>query len=120
MDEGMARQLWRVVRARANLLGKRDLTDADHRRLDTEMEKMPGEFRVYAAWWRANNDEKNQELAKSYEIDDDVAIRLAVTGGDGLMRHQGSPESVPGKGSVPGTPGNLYGVAIRDTCITPS
>ena len=29
--------------------------------------------------------------------------------GDGLMRHQGSPESTPWKGFVPGTLGNLYG-----------
>ena len=88
--------------------------------MEMEMEKMPGEFRVYAVWWRAINDERNQELAKSYGIGSDVNIRLAVTGGDGLMRHQGSPESVPGKGFAPGTPGNLYGVAIRNTCITPS
>ena len=122
MDEETVRKMDDVVLARSGLRGKpgEQWTDEDEKRYDIELERMPGAFRVYADWASASHSKRNQENAETYGIDVGTYLRLCVTGNAELLRHFNCPESAPSGGFVPGTPGNLYGVAIRDTRITPS
>lgn len=122
MDEETARRMDDVVLARSGLRGKpgKQWTDGDEKRYDAELEKLPGEYRVYDAWEAASLSKRNQENADTYGIDVGTYLRLCVTGNQEMMRHFNRPESAPSGRFVPGTPGSLYGVAIRDTRITPS
>ena len=122
MDEETARKLDDVVLARAGLRGKpgEQWSDEDEKRYDIELERLPGEFRVYDAWETASLSNRNQENAETYGIDVETYLRLCVTGNQEMMRYLNRPESAPSGRFVPDTPGNLYGVAIRDTRITPS
>ena len=122
MDEETVRKMDGVVLARSGLRGATDRrwTDEDKKRYKIELEKLPGEYRVYDAWEAALLSERNQKNAETYGIDVQTYLRLCVTGNQEMMRHFNRPESAPSGGFVPGTPGNLYGVAIRDTCLTPS
>lgn len=121
MSRETANKLYNVVLARAGLRGKDadKFTKEEELRFDVEFDKMPGEYRAYARFDWASNDEGNQKNAKSYLMDMATYMRITNTGGGKIMHKEGGPESEL-MAPNPGMPGYTYGVEMVDMYITPS